>query len=89
MTKSEVKLLEGRYGPYVSDGTTNASLPKQQAIEQVTLDQALELLAARAAADPSPARARRAKPAAKKAAKGQAGSRRRWRRSRKAREESR
>jgi DNA topoisomerase-1 len=45
-----VKLLAGRYGPYVSDGETNASLPKGLAAEQCSLEQALELLAARAAA---------------------------------------
>ena len=53
VTKEEVKLLEGRYGPYVADGVTNASLPKQQPIEEVTLEQALALSAARAEAGPS------------------------------------
>jgi DNA topoisomerase-1 len=52
VTKQDVKLLEGRYGPYVSDGVTNASLPKQQPVEETTLEQALALLAARAAAAP-------------------------------------
>jgi DNA topoisomerase-1 len=68
-----LKVLSGRYGPYVTDGTTNASLPKGTAPESLTLEQAQELLAARRDAAPTPRRgaARRrtgasAKPAAKK-----------------------
>jgi DNA topoisomerase I len=42
-----VNLLSGRYGPYVTDGTTNASLPRGADPEQLTMDGAVELLAAR------------------------------------------
>ena len=45
----EIKLLNGRYGPYVTDGETNASLPKDASQEDLDFDQALALLAARAA----------------------------------------
>jgi DNA topoisomerase-1 len=48
-----VKLLAGRYGPYVSDGETNASVPKDREAESVQLPDALEWLAARKAAGPS------------------------------------
>ena len=41
---AQVQLLEGRYGPYVTDGTTNASLPKDANVTEVTLEGALELL---------------------------------------------
>jgi DNA topoisomerase I len=68
VTKEEVKLLEGRYGPYVADGVTNASLPKQQPIEEVTLEQALALLATRAEAGPTDRQKLRA--AKKKASSG-------------------
>ena len=51
-----LKILAGRYGPYVTDGTTNASLPKTMAPEAVTYEQAMELLAARRDAAPSPKR---------------------------------
>ncbi len=64
VTGEKVQLFDGRYGPYLTDGTTNASLPKGTAIEDVTHAQALELLAARAAQGPPKKRAGRKKKAA-------------------------
>jgi len=55
-----IKLLPGRYGPYVTDGTTNASLPKDADPAGLTLEQAVELLRARAAAGPPKKPARKA-----------------------------
>ncbi|MGD1712784.1 type I DNA topoisomerase [Dapis sp. BLCC M172] len=43
-----VGIYDGRYGPYVKHGKVNASLPKDTAVEDVTLEQALELLQAKA-----------------------------------------
>ena len=48
-----VQLLEGRYGQYVTDGTTNASLPKDASGDSLTLDAAVELLRAREGTKPS------------------------------------
>jgi DNA topoisomerase-1 len=50
---SPVHLVEGRYGPYVTDGTTNASLPKDANAAELTLDGAVTLLTAREATGPS------------------------------------
>ena len=63
-----VTVRDGRYGPYVNHGKVNATLPKDIAPETVTMDQALELLAAKAGKGPSkrPARTTKKKPAAKK-----------------------
>jgi DNA topoisomerase I len=47
-----LKVLAGRYGPYVTDGTTNASIPKGANPETLTWEQAQELLAARRDAAP-------------------------------------
>jgi DNA topoisomerase-1 len=49
----ELRLLEGRYGPYVSDGTTNASLPKDVAAEDLTLERAIGLLREREGVKPA------------------------------------
>jgi DNA topoisomerase-1 len=59
VTNNPVQLLAGRYGPYVTDGTTNASLPRGTAPEEVTLEYALNLLKARAEQGPSKRPARR------------------------------
>ena len=61
---------EGRFGPYVTDGTTNASLRKGDAVEEIDINRAAELLADRRAAGPSTRKKKAAKksaPAKKKA----------------------
>jgi DNA topoisomerase-1 len=68
-TELEIRLMEGRFGPYVTDGTTNATLPKTVAPDQLTLDEAAQLLDERAAKGPpaKKGRGRKAAPAARKA----------------------
>ncbi len=65
-----IKVLKGKFGPYVSDGETNATLPEGTEPEDVTMEQALVLIAERAAKGgkkKKPARAvKAAKPKAEK-----------------------
>ncbi|HVB46258.1 MAG TPA: type I DNA topoisomerase [Streptosporangiaceae bacterium] len=51
-----IVLREGRFGPYVTDGETNASLRKGDMAESITLQRAIELLAERRASGPAPKR---------------------------------
>jgi DNA topoisomerase I len=51
-----IKLLAGRYGPYVTDGSVNASLPKTADPNALTFEQAMELLNARRDMAPAPKR---------------------------------
>jgi len=67
----EIKLMAGRYGPYVTDGTTNATLPRDQKPEDLTAEQAVTLISEKAAKGPAKGKAKRGggkKAPAKKAA---------------------
>jgi DNA topoisomerase-1 len=74
-TGKPMVVREGRFGPYVTDGETNASLRKGDSIEGLTTDRAAELLAERRARGPAAPKKRAAakrapaKKTAKKSAK--------------------
>ncbi|MCT9929809.1 type I DNA topoisomerase [Planotetraspora sp. A-T 1434] len=68
-SKKPVVVKEGRFGPYVTDGETNASLRKGDTVEDITIERAAELLAERRERAPAPKRTTtRAKTTAKKPA---------------------
>jgi DNA topoisomerase-1 len=63
-----VRVLDGRFGPYVTDGWVNASLPRGTDPGELTLEHAVELLRERAARAPAKKAGRPVrKPTAKKA----------------------
>jgi DNA topoisomerase I len=68
-TEKPMVVREGRFGPYVTDGETNASLRKGDSIEELTVDRAAELLAERRARGPAKKTSSRRGPAKKTAAK--------------------
>ncbi|MFN8149086.1 MAG: type I DNA topoisomerase [Candidatus Nanopelagicales bacterium] len=69
-TGKEIQLKEGRFGPYVTDGETNASLRRADDPSTLSVERAADLLAEKRAAGPAPKKKAAAKKApAKKAAK--------------------
>ena len=69
VTDEPIKLLDGRYGPYVTDGTTNASIPRGTNLEEVNFDLSVTLLAERAAKGPSTGKKKKKSPKKKTAKK--------------------
>jgi DNA topoisomerase-1 len=65
VSQGTVTVREGRFGPYVTDGETNASLRKGDDVESITLERAAELLADRRN-NPSTKKATKKKATAKK-----------------------
>jgi DNA topoisomerase-1 len=66
--KASVEICSGRYGPYARHGKINATLPKGVSPEAITLEEALELIAAKAARGDTGKTKTTRKPAAKKVA---------------------
>jgi DNA topoisomerase-1 len=60
-----IKIKDGRFGAYVTDGTTNATIPRGETIEEIDFERAVQLLADKRAKGPAKPRA---KAPAKKAA---------------------
>ncbi|MDE3207077.1 MAG: type I DNA topoisomerase [Acidobacteriota bacterium] len=73
-SKAPILLKEGRFGPYVTDGTTNASLRKGDTVEGITPERAAELLADRRAAPPRPGKRAGVKKATSGAARKATGA---------------
>lgn len=71
-----IRVRDGRFGPYVTDGTTNVTIPRGEKPEDITFERAVEMLADKRAKGPAPKSTTRSsaakspaakKPAAKKA----------------------
>ncbi|MGO2658634.1 type I DNA topoisomerase [Mycetocola reblochoni] len=64
-----VRVKDGRFGPYITDGTTNVTVPKSESIEDLTFDRAVELLAEKRAKGPAKKAPAKKAPAKKAPAK--------------------
>lgn len=64
-----IKLKDGRFGPYVTDGETNATIPRGESVDDLTFERAVQLLADKRAKGPAPKRTRRTSTTRKTAAK--------------------
>ena len=49
-----IKVKDGRFGPYVTDGTTNATIPRAESVEDITFERAVELLQIKRDKGPAP-----------------------------------
>ena len=64
-----IRVKDGRFGPYVTDGTTNATIPRAESVEEITFERAVELLQIKRDKGPAAPRAKRTTTAKKAPAK--------------------
>ncbi len=69
-----VNIYDGPYGPYVKHGKTNASLPEGQSVEDITMETAVELLAAKASTKKSTSKSSKSTSSKAKKSTGTASS---------------
>ncbi|MDU6928449.1 MAG: topoisomerase C-terminal repeat-containing protein, partial [Dermabacter sp.] len=55
----KVTVKDGRFGPYITDGETNVTVPRAETVEDLTAERAYELLADKRAKGPAPKRTRK------------------------------
>ncbi|MFP7759655.1 type I DNA topoisomerase [Marisediminicola sp. LYQ85] len=63
-----IRIKDGRFGAYVTDGVTNVTIPRGETIEEIDFDRAVQMLADKRAKGPAPKKPAAKKPAAKKPA---------------------
>jgi DNA topoisomerase-1 len=68
-----VVIKDGRFGPYITDGEFNVTVPRSETVEEITVERAFELLADKRAAGPAPKK-KKASGTKKAAAKKTAGA---------------
>jgi DNA topoisomerase-1 len=61
-----IRIKDGRFGAYVTDGVTNATIPRGETVEEIDFDRAVQLLADKRAKGPAPKKATARKAPAKK-----------------------
>lgn len=66
VSEKKIVVKDGRFGPYITDGTTNITVPRSETIESLTHERAVELLAEKRAKGPVKRKTAAKKPAAKK-----------------------
>lgn len=66
VSEKKIVVKDGRFGPYITDGTTNITVPRSETIESLTHERAVELLAEKRAKGPVKRKKAAKKPAAKK-----------------------
>ena len=63
-----IRIKDGRFGAYVTDGVTNATIPRGETVEEIDFERAVQMLADKRAKGPVVKTAAAKKPAAKKPA---------------------